>query len=151
MNSLPGIDHPLMLVRDIQAARAFYARLGFTLTPVGLHPWGTNTSLAVLERSALELMSIYDEMLLDGLAAGPFRFGRHMRDALAEREGISLIALHSADMGHASPVTTARYAKASKDAAGASAEQVARLVQDRLAQRPIERGTVVPIAGRKPR
>lgn len=97
MNSLPGIDHPLMLVRDIEAARAFYARLGFTLTPVGLHPWGTNTSLAVLERSALELMSIYDETLLDGLAAGPFRFGRHMRDALAEREGISLIALHSAD------------------------------------------------------
>jgi catechol 2,3-dioxygenase-like lactoylglutathione lyase family enzyme len=97
MATLPGIDHPLVLVRDIEAARAFYARLGFTLTPVGLHPWGTSTSLAVMRRSALELMGIYDEALIDALAAGPFRFGRHMRDALAEREGLSLVALHSRD------------------------------------------------------
>lgn len=95
--SLPGIDHPLILVRDIEAARGFYARLGFTLTPVGLHPWGTSTSLAVLERSALELMGIYDDTVLDAISAGSFRFGRHMHDALAEREGLSLVALHSRD------------------------------------------------------
>jgi catechol 2,3-dioxygenase-like lactoylglutathione lyase family enzyme len=95
--ALPGIDHPLVLVRDIEAARGFYARLGFTLTPVGLHPWGTSTSLAVMQRSALELMGIYDETLIDELAAGPFRFGRHMRDALAAREGLSMVALHSQD------------------------------------------------------
>ncbi len=94
---VPGIDHPLLLVRDIEAARAVFARLGFTLTPVGLHPWGTSTSLAVVERSALELMGVYDETLIDELAAGEFRFGRHMRDALAEREGIALVALHSRD------------------------------------------------------
>ena len=52
MTTLPGIDHPLILLRDIEAGRAFYQRLGFTMTPVGLHPWGTSTSLAVLERSA---------------------------------------------------------------------------------------------------
>ena len=95
--SLPGIDHPLILVRDIEAARGFYARLGFTLTPVGLHPWGTSTSLAVLERSALELMGIYDYTVLDALSAGSFRFGRHMHEALSEREGLSLVALHSQD------------------------------------------------------
>ncbi|RVT91834.1 VOC family protein [Rhodovarius crocodyli] len=91
---LPGIDHPLVLLRDIEAGRAFYASLGFTLTPVGKHPWGTSTSLAVLERSALELMGIYDESLIDAMDVGGFKFGRHMRDALAEREGIALIALH---------------------------------------------------------
>lgn len=95
--SLPGIDHPLILVRDIEAARGFYTRLGFTVTPVGRHPWGTSTSLAVLERSALELMGIYDDTVIDALSAGSFRFGRHMRDALAEREGLSLVALHSRD------------------------------------------------------
>lgn len=97
MTPLPGIDHPLILLRDIEAGRDFYQRLGFTMTPVGRHPWGTSTSLAVLERSALELMGIYDESLIDALPAGEFRFGRHMRDALAEREGISLVALHSRD------------------------------------------------------
>jgi catechol 2,3-dioxygenase-like lactoylglutathione lyase family enzyme len=96
-SQLPGIDHPLVLVRDIAAARAFYTHLGFTLTPVGLHPWGTSTSLAVMHRSALELMGIYDETLIDELGAGDFRFGRHMRDALAEREGLALVALHSRD------------------------------------------------------
>jgi hypothetical protein len=82
-------------VRDIEAARAFFSRLGFTLTPVGLHPWGTNTSLAVMERSALELLGIYDETLIDELAAGEFMFGRQLRDALAQREGVALVALHS--------------------------------------------------------
>lgn len=95
---LPGIDHPLILMRDIEAGRAFYARLGFTVTPVGRHPWGTSTALAVLECSALELMGIYDESLIDGLEVGGFRFGRHMRDALAEREGMALVALHSRDV-----------------------------------------------------
>lgn len=106
--SLPGIDHPLILVRDIEAARGFYTRLGFTLTPVGLHPWGTSTSLAVLERSALELMGIYDDTVLDALSAGSFRFGRHMHDALAEREGLSLVALHSRDTPGDAQVMAAR-------------------------------------------
>jgi catechol 2,3-dioxygenase-like lactoylglutathione lyase family enzyme len=97
MSTLPGIDHPLILVRDIEAVRAFYARLGFTLTPVGLHPWGTSTSVAVLERSALELMGLYDESLIDRMEVGGFRFGSHMRDALAAREGMALVALHSQD------------------------------------------------------
>jgi catechol 2,3-dioxygenase-like lactoylglutathione lyase family enzyme len=95
--SAPGIDHPLILVRDIEAARRFYTALGFTVTPVGKHPWGTSTSLAVLERSALELMGVYDESLIDAMDAGGFRFGRHMRDALAVRPGLSLVALHSQD------------------------------------------------------
>jgi catechol 2,3-dioxygenase-like lactoylglutathione lyase family enzyme len=97
MSTRPGIDHPLILLRDIEAARGFYTRLGFTVTPVGKHPWGTSTSLAVLERSALELMGVYDETLIDALEAGGFRFGRHMRDALSVREGMSLVALHSRD------------------------------------------------------
>ncbi|WP_083747226.1 VOC family protein [Teichococcus deserti] len=97
MSTMPGIDHPLVLVRDIERARGFYARLGFTMTPVGLHPWGTSTTLAVLERSLLEVMSVYDESLTGGYGTGDFFFGRHMQEALAEREGLSLVALHSKD------------------------------------------------------
>lgn len=94
-----GIDHPLILVRDIEAAVRRFRNLGFTMTPVGRHPWGTSTALAMFDGCLIELMSLYDESLIDERPAGTFRFGRHIRDHLAEREGISLLALHSEDAG----------------------------------------------------
>ncbi|MEO3433279.1 VOC family protein [Inquilinus sp. CAU 1745] len=92
-----GIDHPLILVRDIEAAVRRFRALGFTVTPVGRHPWGTSTALAMFDGCLIELMSVYDEGLIDERPAGTFRFGRHIRDHLEEREGISLLALHSED------------------------------------------------------
>jgi hypothetical protein len=92
-----GIDHPLIVVRDIDQVRDRYAGLGFTMTAVGKHPWGTSTALAMFDQCLLELMSIYDESLLDEMPAGDFRFGRTVHDHLEEREGISLLALHSED------------------------------------------------------
>ena len=92
-----GIDHPLVAVRDIEAARGAYEALGFRMTAVGRHPWGTSTSLAVFQDSLIELISIGDESLLDTYAAGEFRFGRVVEAHLKEREGISLIALNSRD------------------------------------------------------
>jgi len=92
-----GIDHPLIVVKDIDTMRARYQALGFTMTPVGRHPWGTSTSLAMFDRCLLELMSVYDETLIDVSPAGDFRFGRTIRDHLTEREGISLLALNSDD------------------------------------------------------
>ncbi|HEV2652630.1 MAG TPA: VOC family protein [Rhizomicrobium sp.] len=92
-----GIDHPLIAVRDIDRVRKRYAELGFTMTAVGKHPWGTSTALAMFDQCLLELMGIYDESLLDEIPAGDFRFGRTVYDHLNEREGISLLALHSED------------------------------------------------------
>lgn len=92
-----GIDHPLILVRDIDAAVRRFGALGFTMTPVGRHPWGTSTALAMFDGCLIELMSLYDESLIDERPVGDFRFGRYIRDHLAEREGISLLALHSED------------------------------------------------------
>ncbi len=93
----PGIDHPLILVRDIEVMAARYRSLGFNTAPTGRHPWGTSTSLIMFDRQALELMGVYDDSLLDSHAVGDFRFGRHMANALAEREGVSLVALYSED------------------------------------------------------
>lgn len=97
MAGLLGIDHPLVAVRDIEAVRGRYVALGFVMTPVSHHPWGTSTSAAVFRDCLLELMGIYDEGLIDLFPAGDFRFGRTVRDHLAEREGISLLALNSVD------------------------------------------------------
>lgn len=92
-----GIDHPLIVVRDIEVMRQRYAALGFTMTPIGKHPWGTSTSLAMFDRCLLELMSIYDERLTEVSAIEGFSFGGLIRDHLAEREGISMQALNSDD------------------------------------------------------
>lgn len=97
MTGFLGIDHPLILVRDINEAVRRYEALGFRIAPVGKHPWGTSTALAVFDGCALELMSIYDKTLIDEKPIGDFRFGRTIRDHLVMREGISLLALHSED------------------------------------------------------
>lgn len=90
-----GIDHPLIAVRDMALVRSRFESLGFTMTPVGKHPWGTSTSLAIFNDCLLEIMGIYDEHLIDVKPAGEFRFGRHIYEHLNEREGVALTALHS--------------------------------------------------------
>lgn len=92
-----GIDHPLVGVRDIDRARQTYISLGFRMRPPGRHPWGTSTALVIFRNQLLELVGIHDESLLDGYRAGGFRFGRHVRHWLHEREGVAISALHSTD------------------------------------------------------
>lgn len=108
MNASFGIDHPLIAVNDIELLRGRMISLGFNMTAIGRHPFGTSTSLAMFEGCLIEIMSIYDENLLDDIPAGDFRFGRHVHDHLQEREGIALTALHStnsvADAQHAGEV-----------------------------------------------
>ncbi|MFK8081929.1 MAG: VOC family protein [Granulosicoccus sp.] len=97
MNASFGIDHPLIAVHDIEKLRAHLISIGFTMTAVGKHPWGTSTSLAMFDGCLLEIMSVYDDTLIDKLPAGDFRFGRHVHEHLQQREGIALTALHSTD------------------------------------------------------
>jgi hypothetical protein len=97
MNAAFGIDHPLIAVRDIKALRKRMISLGFNMTAIGKHPWGTSTSLAMFEGCLIEIMGVYDDSLLDAFPAGEFRFGRHVHKHLQEREGIALTALHSRD------------------------------------------------------
>lgn len=92
-----GIDHPLIAVRDIAALRNRLISLGFTMTPVGRHPWGTSTSLAMFQGCLIEIMGIYDDSLLQENPAGDFHFGAHVHRHLQAREGVALTALHSTD------------------------------------------------------
>ena len=92
-----GIDHPLIAVQDMNAVRERFASIGFNMTPIGKHPWGTSTSLAIFEDCLLEVMSMYDPTLIDTKPAGDFKFGRHVYEHLEAREGVALTALHSTD------------------------------------------------------
>ncbi|MGI9509675.1 MAG: VOC family protein [Geminicoccaceae bacterium] len=95
MNASFGIDHPLIAVNNIGLLRDRLISLGFNMTAIGKHPWGTSTSLAMFDGCLIEIMGIYDDSLLDNIPAGEFRFGRHVHNHLQEREGIALTALHS--------------------------------------------------------
>ncbi|MBU2866420.1 VOC family protein [Pacificibacter marinus] len=92
-----GIDHPLLATYDIEKLRAHLIDMGFNMTAVGKHPWGTSTSLAMFNGCLLEIMGIYDDRLIDEVPAGKFRFGRHVYEHLQTREGVALTALHSTD------------------------------------------------------
>src|SRR5262245_34457679 len=59
---LLGIDHIVVVVRDLEAAMKDYARLGFTVVPGGRHPVGTHNGLiALADGSYIELIAFYRE------------------------------------------------------------------------------------------
>jgi len=97
MNGAFGLDHPLIAVHDINAMRDRLISIGFNMTPIGKHPWGTSTSLAMFQGCLLEIIGLYDETLIDEVPAGDFHFGRHVWTHLQNREGVALTALHSTD------------------------------------------------------
>lgn len=97
LNSL-GIDHPVITVRDLETARQTYTRLGFQLTPRGYHPWGTANHFAMFGQDFLELLGVYDAARLgQGQCGDGAVYSGFIRDFLARREGLSLVALHSTD------------------------------------------------------
>ncbi|WP_051328997.1 VOC family protein [Geminicoccus roseus] len=91
---LDGIDHLIVGARDLEAARAAYARLGFNLTPRGRHVgWGTANYCIMFENDYLELLGIVD----------PAAFTNGLDRMLEEREGLLGIVFRSTD-----PAGTAR-------------------------------------------
>jgi hypothetical protein len=89
------IDHLVLAVRDLDAARAAYARLGFTVAPVAHHPFGTSNSVVQLNGSYLELLAVTDSAKIPPATETRFSFGAFNRDYLEHREGLSAIALQS--------------------------------------------------------
>ena len=91
------IDHLVLAVRDLVAARATYVRMGFTLAPVAHHPFGTKNSVVQLHGGFLELLAVDDPALIAEPGEGRFSFAAFNRDYLREREGLSMLVLASAD------------------------------------------------------
>lgn len=52
-----GIDHAVIAVRDLDAAAASFARLGFTLTPRGFHSIGSQNHCIMLGSTYIELLA----------------------------------------------------------------------------------------------
>jgi hypothetical protein len=52
---MKGIDHLVLCGRDLEAMRARYKEMGFTLTPRAEHPFGTGNSLVQLYPDSLKM------------------------------------------------------------------------------------------------
>jgi catechol 2,3-dioxygenase-like lactoylglutathione lyase family enzyme len=95
----PGIDHLVLAVHDLDAAAELYRRLGFQVGDRNRHPWGTENRLIQFPGSFLELITVADPSAIPPHEAGHFSFGAFVRDFLAEREGLAMVALDSIDAG----------------------------------------------------
>ncbi|MBT1509056.1 VOC family protein [Bradyrhizobium sp. SRL28] len=91
------LDHLVICVRDLAQAALDWRTLGFNLTPTGVLPFGVSNHLAMFENNFLELLAVTDAAAVTPVAPDRFSFGAHNRDFLATAEGMSMLALHSAD------------------------------------------------------
>jgi hypothetical protein len=90
MALIDGVDHAVVTVRDLDAARRAYERLGFTLTPRGRHTrLGTHNHTMMLSDRVtyFELIAVESQ--------GPNT--AFYESFLAKREGVSSLALKSGD------------------------------------------------------
>jgi len=90
-----GLDHIVHAVRDLDAARALYQRLGFTVGARNRHPpaWGTENHIVQFAGCFVELLALADPTHIAPHAPRSFSFGAFNRDFLAHREGLSMLAL----------------------------------------------------------
>jgi hypothetical protein len=95
MAKAPGLDHIVLCVRDLGAARERFDTLGFTTTPPAKHPFGTGNSLAQMGSSFIELLSVVEPQRIPPHAEGSFSFGAHNAAFLQRREGMSMLVISS--------------------------------------------------------
>ena len=85
------IDHVLIAVRDLDAAKDTFERLGFKVTPEGRHPGrGTSNRLVVFGGEYLELISVHDP---EGDLFRP-----NLPSFLDEREGLFIFSMGTSDV-----------------------------------------------------
>ncbi|MDA1116966.1 MAG: VOC family protein [Proteobacteria bacterium] len=86
---LRGIDHVVVLVRDLDRAQQTYARMGFTLTPRGFHTLGSQNHCLMFGSDYVELLAV----------PRPHPALQYFTDFLAKGEGLGAIALATDDAG----------------------------------------------------
>lgn len=92
-----GLDHIAHVVRDLDAAGAFYTRLGFTVGGRNRHPWGTHNRIVQLKNGYIELLEVAEPEKIVPHGPRSFSFGAFNRDFLAHHEGLSMLLLNSSD------------------------------------------------------
>jgi len=132
--TISGIDHVVIAVRDLDRAQAVFERLGFTLTPRGVHTLGSQNHCVMFERDYFELLA--------PPRAHPAM--QYYNDFLARGDGLAAIALatEDANAAHAALRADGIEAEAPLDFArpvelpGGARDAAFRIVQLPVAQTP---------------
>jgi hypothetical protein len=95
--TLRGLDHLVIGVRDLDAAGQQFERLGFKVGARNQHAWGTDNRIVQMPGFFLELVTVARPGLIPPHGPRQFSFGQHVADALARREGPSMLVLESTD------------------------------------------------------
>jgi len=92
-----GLNHFVLCGADLDAMRSYYQELGFTVAPVGHHPFGTSNTVIQFPGSYIELLAVTRPA--DSVEHGPgtFSFAAFNRDYLARHEGFSMVVFDSED------------------------------------------------------
>ncbi len=88
LRHVSGLDHAVILVRDLDRARATYEGMGFTLTPRGFHSLGSQNHCIMFGTDYLELMALPPQP--------PAAF-QYFAEFLARGEGVGALALATDD------------------------------------------------------
>ena len=97
MSGLRGIDHLVIAVKDLSAARDRFSQFGFCTTPRGDHPWGTANHIVQFPENFIELVAVLDAQKLVPMSDGHFSFSAHTEQFLRSREGMSMLVLSTED------------------------------------------------------
>jgi catechol 2,3-dioxygenase-like lactoylglutathione lyase family enzyme len=84
---LQGVDHVVVLVRDLDKARDAYARMGFSLTSRGFHSLGSQNHCVMFGTDYIELLAV----------PKPHPALRYFTEFLSRGEGLGAIALATDD------------------------------------------------------
>lgn len=91
------LDHFVICVHDLAQAATDWQKLGFALTPTGVHPFGTSNRLAMFENNFFELLAVTDAAAVPPATSGHFSFAAHNSEFLGSTEGMSMLVLHTTD------------------------------------------------------
>jgi len=92
-----GIDHLVIAVENLSAARQCYADMGFSTTPLGKHPWGTANHLVQLAHNFIELVGVVDRQALVPMSREHFSFSAQLDGFLRQGEGMAMLVLSTED------------------------------------------------------
>jgi catechol 2,3-dioxygenase-like lactoylglutathione lyase family enzyme len=86
---IQGIDHVVLVVRDLDRARGTFARMGFTVTPRGDHTLGSKNHCVMFGHDYIELLM--------SPAENPHPSRQYYTEFARAGDGLAGIALRSAD------------------------------------------------------